>query len=58
MEIIVEGISEAVRLIFSFDREVFEVVGLSLEVSRPLSSYRRDTRDPGGTCHCGTALPG
>ena len=33
MEIIVEGISEAVRLIFSFDREVFEVVGLSLEVS-------------------------
>ena len=33
MEIIIEGISEAVRLIFSFDREVFEVVGLSLEVS-------------------------
>ena len=33
MEIIIEGISEAVRLIFAFDREVFEVVGLSLEVS-------------------------
>ena len=57
MEIIVEGISEAVRLIFSFDREVFEVVGLSLEVSGLSLLIAGILGIPGGTCHCGTALP-
>ena len=33
MNIIIEGIKEAVRLIFSLDAEVFEVVLLSLRVS-------------------------
>ena len=33
MDIIIEGIEEAFRLIFSRDREVFEVVFLSLRVS-------------------------
>ena len=33
MEIIIDGIREAVRLILSLDREVFEVVLLSLRVS-------------------------
>ena len=33
MDIIIEGIGEALRLIVSLDREVFEVVFLSLRVS-------------------------
>ncbi len=33
MKIIMEGVAEAFRLIFSLDEEVFEVVGLSLRVS-------------------------
>ena len=45
MNIIIEGIKEAFRLIFSLDAEVFEVVLLSLRVSLTSLLVRRGVGD-------------
>lgn len=57
MDVIIEGIKEALRLILTFDREVFEVVAVSLEVSTASLAAAGCLGIPAGLLICGRQFP-
>lgn len=58
MDVIIEGIIEAFRLIFALDREVFEVVAVSLEVSLASLTVAGCLGIPAGLLIAGIDFPG